>query len=61
MALRVRNDLSIREISDAYRQMVTLILSHVDPDNAPSRRPPSVKTTLEDARRLRLPVPGLTP
>jgi hypothetical protein len=31
-AERVHNDLRIRELSDAYREMVTLILSHVDPD-----------------------------
>jgi predicted acylesterase/phospholipase RssA len=31
-AERVRNDLRIQEISDAYREMVTLILTHVDPD-----------------------------
>jgi NTE family protein len=29
---RVRNDLRIRELSDAYREMVTLILSYVDPE-----------------------------
>jgi NADPH-dependent 2,4-dienoyl-CoA reductase/sulfur reductase-like enzyme/predicted acylesterase/phospholipase RssA len=31
-AERIHNDLRIRELSDAYREMVTLILSHVDPD-----------------------------
>jgi hypothetical protein len=31
-AERIQNDLRIRELSDAYREMVTLILSHVDPD-----------------------------
>ncbi len=103
-AERVHNDLRIRELSDAYREMVTLILSYVDPetrrrlDQLPRfiqlmgdeaathitrfQRPrtpgePSsrdydfsydaitrhqaegydlVKRTLEDARRLRLPV-----
>ena len=31
-AERVHNDLRIRELSDAYREMVTLVLSHVDLD-----------------------------
>jgi Patatin phospholipase len=31
-AERVHNDLRIRELSDAYREMVTLILSQVDAD-----------------------------
>jgi hypothetical protein len=41
-------DLRIRELSDAYRRMVTLILSHVDPDNAPSR---STKATWRRSMR----------